>query len=150
MYLDRYLIPAKILPNGGNIRQLDVPAVTYYHIELAQHPVLFAEGAAAKSYLETGNRCAFENEAVTILQPDFAQTKRGAESCAPFVETGGVVGAVRQQILKRAFIITTDDADVQILYQNGEAIIASRAAIPGEIFADPRDRRLLGVKICGD
>jgi len=26
-------------------------------------------------------------------------------------------------------------------------IIASRSAIPGEIFADPRDRRRLGVKI---
>jgi hypothetical protein len=38
---------------------------------------------------------------------------------------------------------------VQIRFENGRAIIASRSAVPGEIDADPRDRRRLGVKIAG-
>jgi hypothetical protein len=147
MYLNGHLIPAKILLNGGNIRQLDVPQVTYYHIELAQHAVLFAEGAAAESYLETGNRHAFENEAVTMMHPDFAQTKREVESCAPFVESGAVVEAVRQQILDPANIQTNFELELDIQIREGAAHIISRSAIPGQLQADPRDQRRLGVKI---
>jgi hypothetical protein len=147
IYLDGHLIPAKILLNGETIRQLDVGDVTYYHIELARHAVLFAEGAAAESYLETGNRGAFENEAVMLLHPDFAQTKREAESCAPFVEAGPVVEAVRQRILDRANIQTTQAPELKIQIRDGDAHIISRAAIPGQLQADPRDQRRLGVKI---
>jgi hypothetical protein len=148
MYLDGHLIPAKALLNGFSIRQLNRKRVTYYHIELSQHAVLFAEGAPAESYLETGNRAAFENAGNTIrLHPSFAQTIRHTNGCAPFAESGPAVEAVRQRILDRAGIETTDDPAWHIRYKNGAAIIASRAAIPGEIFADPRDRRRLGVKI---
>jgi hypothetical protein len=135
-------------PNGFTIRQLNREMVTYYHIELPEHAVLFAEGAAAESYLETGNRAAFENggDALT-LHPDFAQTLREQRGCTPFAESGPAVETVRQRILDRAGIETTGDPDLRIRYQNGGAIIESRSAIPGEIFADPRDRRRLGVKI---
>jgi hypothetical protein len=36
---------------------------------------------------------------------------------------------------------------LKISYRKGSAIIESRAAVPGELTADPRDRRRLGVKI---
>jgi hypothetical protein len=148
IYLEGHLIPAKALINGFSIRQLNRRKVTYYHIELPEHAVLFAEGAAAESYLETGNRAAFENGAGSLtLHPDFAQSLREQRGCAPFAEAGPAVEAARQQILDRAGIETTFEADLRIRYENGGAIIASRSAIPGEIFADPRDRRRLGVKI---
>jgi hypothetical protein len=35
--------------------------VTYFHVELPRHDVVLAEGAAAESYLDTGNRSAFAN-----------------------------------------------------------------------------------------
>jgi hypothetical protein len=148
MYLDRHLIPAKTLINGYSIRPLDCSHVTYYHIELAQHAVMFAEGAAAESYLETGNRAAFENGGAAVnLHPDFAQLLRDKKGCAPFADAGPVVEAVRQRILDLAVIATTSDPALKIVYRNGSAIIESRAAVPGELTADPRDRRRLGVKI---
>jgi len=148
LYLDRHLIPAKALTNGFTIRQLDCATVTYYHIELLDHDVLFAEGAPAESYLETGNRGAFEDGGESLtLHPDFAQGVREQHGYAPFAESGKIVEAVRQRILDRAGIETTADPGVQLHFEHGEVIIASRSAIPGEIFADPRDRRRLGVKI---
>jgi T5SS/PEP-CTERM-associated repeat protein len=148
LYLEGHLIPAKALTNGFTIRQLNRETVTYYHIELPEHAVLFAEGAGAESYLETGNRAAFENGGTTLtLHPDFAQKIREQRGCAPFADSGKAVEAVRQRILDRAGIETASAPDLQICYENGTAIIASRSTIPGEIFADPRDRRRLGVKI---
>jgi hypothetical protein len=148
LFLDGLLIPAKALINGASITQLNRKSVTYYHIELATHGILLAEGTPAESYLESGNRGAFENggPAVTLL-PDFAQTAREAKGCAPFAESGGRVEAIRARILARAGAATTQDAGLEIRFQNGAAIIFSRRAIPAEVTPDPRDRRVLGVKI---
>lgn len=148
MCLGDHLIPAKALTNGASIRQIDCDSVTYYHIELASHAVIFAEGAAAESYLDTGNRSAFENaEAAIILPPNFAQTQRVALGCLPFAEFGRVVEVARRRLLNLANIKTTQDPATEIRYEGGGATIASRQAVPGEINADPRDRRMLGIKI---
>jgi hypothetical protein len=148
MFLDGLLVPAKALINGANITQLTRKTVTYYHIELAAHGVLLAEGAAAESYLETGNRGAFENGGAALtLHPDFAQALRETKGCAPFAESGPVVEAIRARILARAGTETTTDSGANIRFENGAAIITSRRAIPAEVTPDPRDRRVLGVKI---
>jgi hypothetical protein len=149
LFIDGLLIPAKTLLNGANITQeQNLKTVTYYHIELEQHAILLAEGTSAESYLETGNRNAFENAGPALtLHPDFAQTMREIQSCAPLAESGPVVEAVRARILERAGIETTREAAVTIEFANHHAIIQSRSEIPGYITADPRDRRNLGVKI---
>ena len=104
LFVDGVLIPAKALLNGRNVRQLNRLTVTYFHVELASHGVLFADGMAAESYLETGNRGAFENgTAALTLHPDFAQTMREARSCAPFTETGPIVEAVALRLLERHY-----------------------------------------------
>jgi lysophospholipase L1-like esterase len=149
LYLDGHLIPAKALLNGFTIRRSAQPSVTYYHIEVSRHAAVFAEGVAAETYLETGNRGAFENTGAIALHPAAAQALREETGFAPFAEAGPVVEAVRQRILDRAEIETDGDPDTSILYSNGSAVIASRSAVPGEIFADPRDRRRLGVKLAG-
>jgi hypothetical protein len=148
LFLDGLLIPAKALINGASITQLARKTVTYYHIELAAHGVLLAEAAPAESYLETGNRGAFENGGPAVtLHPDFAQSDREAKGCAPFAESGPAVEAIRARILARAGAGTTDDAGLEIHFENGNAIIYSRNAVPAEVTPDPRDRRTLGVKI---
>jgi lysophospholipase L1-like esterase len=148
LYLEGHLIPAKVLVNGVSIRQVARNQITYYHVELAEHDVLLAQGAPAESYLDTGNRCAFENAGkVTVLHPDFAKSLREERGCAPLAEAGPVVEAVRQRILNRIKIDITEDPDLRITYRDGGAIVTSRSAVPGEISADPRDRRRLGVKI---
>ncbi|MCW8306871.1 Hint domain-containing protein [Acidiphilium sp. PA] len=148
IFLNGHLIPAKILLNGHSIRQLAHRSVTYYHVELAHHAVLLAEGCPAESYLETGNRGAFVNgETTLILHPDFAQRKRETQGCAPFAEFGTIVEAVRAEILARLSLRTTEDPELRIKFKDGDAVVESRSTIPGHIAPDPRDRRLLGVKI---
>lgn len=152
LFLDGHLIPAKALLNGTTIRQRSEPSITYYHVELPAHAVLLAEGAPVESYLETGNRTAFENSGVAVqLHPQFSpaqeQAQREANGCAPFAETGAVVEAVRARLLALAAIPTTDEPILKITYARGAAMITSRTAIPGYISANPADRRRLGVKI---
>ncbi|MDE2199905.1 MAG: Hint domain-containing protein, partial [Rhodospirillales bacterium] len=55
------LVPIGRLVNGATIRRDETgPTVTYVHVELARHDLLLAEGLPAESYLDTGNRDAFE------------------------------------------------------------------------------------------
>ena len=153
LFLDGHLIPAKALLNGSSIRQIERAILTYYHIELAAHGVVLAEGLPAESYLDTGNRTAFENAGIAVsLHPDFAtpdpQDVRLQKSCAPLVESGPVVEQVRARILARSVIASTDNPELHILIlANGDAVIRSRAAIPALRSTDPRDRRRLGVKV---
>jgi hypothetical protein len=55
------LIPIRYLVNGATVCQERRDQVTYFHVELAMHDVLLAEGLPAESYLDTGNRAAFAN-----------------------------------------------------------------------------------------
>ena len=102
------LIPVRLLLNGATIRQEDeCPSVTYFHVELDSHDILLAEGLAAESYLDTGNRGMFENAGLPLtLHPDFAahndQARREAESCAPFIADPGRVEPVWQALAGRA------------------------------------------------
>ncbi len=147
LYLGGHLIPAKVLINEASIAQLDVDEITYYHIELADHAVVLAENAPAESYLDTGDRHGFADGPTVTLHPEFGQARREAEGCAPFAVDGAVVEQQRAAILARAAIATTDDPDLRLDETADGIVIRSRTAIPGHISADPRDRRVLGVKI---
>jgi hypothetical protein len=57
--LDGILVPVRHLINGSTVVQEPVDEVTYYHVELAAHDVILAEGLPCESYLDTGNRAAF-------------------------------------------------------------------------------------------
>lgn len=148
LYLEKILVPAKALINGHSIVQINVPEITYYHIELAAHGAVFAEGVAAETYLDTGNRHCFDGIGnVVLLHPDFAQARREGESFAPFAEAGPAVEKIRQALLDRAAIATTSEPDVRIVHTPQGARLISRWFVPGQLFADPRDKRRLGVKI---
>jgi hypothetical protein len=149
LYLNGTLIPAKSLLNGSTIRQEPRRTITYFHIELPHHAVLYAEGTPAESYLETGNRNAFSNGGgARTLHPDFAQTLREQTSCAPFAESGPIVEQTRAQILARTHQPLTNNPALTLQPNpDGSVIISSRSAIPGYLSPDPRDQRTLGVKI---
>ena len=102
------LLPARLLVNGATIRQeCDCQSVTYYHVELDSHDLLLAEGAAAESYLDTGNRTVFENAGQPLtLYPDFGpandRPRREIASCAPVVTDEAGVHPVWQSLAARA------------------------------------------------
>jgi hypothetical protein len=60
VHVDGVLIPARYLVNGSTVVQEPLATVEYWHLELPAHDVLVAEGLTAESYLDTGNRSAFE------------------------------------------------------------------------------------------
>ncbi|TXM64598.1 Hint domain-containing protein [Methylobacterium sp. WL120] len=107
--LGEVLIPASVLVNGSTIVQEDVDSVTYWHVELDSHDLLIAEGQAAESYLEMGNRGFFarstDDATVTDLaaKPDGdAGTRTHADFCRPFHDSGALVAFARQRIEARA------------------------------------------------
>ena len=60
VFVDGALVPVRLLINGMTIVE-EVPAdIDYWHVELAAHDVIVAEGLAAESFLDTGNRAALE------------------------------------------------------------------------------------------
>ena len=103
LYLDGVLVPAKALINRANIRQDHAARrVTYYHLELPRHGVIFAEAAPVESFLDTGHRGVFDNtDEPVIALPDAMQARREAESCAPLCTSGPVLEAIRQRIASR-------------------------------------------------
>jgi glycosyltransferase involved in cell wall biosynthesis len=62
MFIDDVLVPAEMLVNGVSIRQLeDVDSVEYFHLELASHDVIFADGAASETFVDCDSRAMFHN-----------------------------------------------------------------------------------------
>lgn len=112
VFVNDVLIPIKHLVNGISIEQVPLDEVTYYHVELPQHEVLLADGLPVESYLDTGDRFKFENDAGPIaLYPDFSTRSPGigalweAHGCAPLIITGATVDSARDRINRRAVML---------------------------------------------
>ncbi len=165
LYIDSVLIPVEFLVNHRSILWDDRPQeVEIYHVELATHDVLIADGAPAESYRDDGNRWLFQNTNVSWCQPPQAP-------CAPVLTGGAVVEAVWRRLLGRAGPIKevplTAEADLHLLVdgkridaieRRGETYvfrliakprgvrIRSRATVPQELGL-ARDPRALGVAV---
>jgi autotransporter passenger strand-loop-strand repeat protein len=102
MYLDSVLIPAAALVNGTSIVQLEtVDRVDYFHLELESHDIILAEGAPSESFVDDGSRLMFHNAAeYRALYPQAARVP--ARYCAPRVEEGETLEAVRRRVAARA------------------------------------------------
>ena len=102
MFVDGILIPVRYLLNDATVRQVDFAMVTYWHVELDQHDVILAEGLPCESFLDTGNRAAFENGGtVSQIHPDFAQRLWDADACAPIVVAGPQIDQMRDRLHER-------------------------------------------------
>jgi hypothetical protein len=99
VYVDRVLIPIRLLVNDQTVRQELTERISYYSIELAQHDVLLANGMPAESHFVTDDRVRFSNGGEVIaLYPDFSSRAWGIRSCAPVVQTGPILTAVRKRL----------------------------------------------------
>ena len=71
--------------------------MTYFHLELAQHDVILADGLPAETYLDTGPDAVFHGHGSPIsLYPDLASRLWDAKACAPLLVTGPVIDSLRQ------------------------------------------------------
>ncbi len=164
-YLDGVLIPVEYLVNHRSIIWDDrAQEVELYHIELARHDVLLANGAPAESYRDDGNRWLFHNANTGWDSP-------AQPACAAVLTGGHIVDAVWRRLLDRAGprpgLVLTEDPDLHLLVdgerrepvaRHGAACIfslqgrpnnvriASRAGSPAELGV-ARDPRVLGVAV---
>ncbi len=171
IYADGVLIPVRYLLNGVTVVQEPVSNITYWHVELPAHDVLLAHGLPIESYLETGNRGAFENGGAPLaLHPDFAMTVWKEHGCAELVRDGAALEAVRSWLLDRAAALgyaTTRDPDVRVIANRrilrpvvqsniyrfhipaaacGVRLL-SRSTVPAQSRDDSTDARRLGVAV---
>ncbi len=103
LFFGGVFVPAKALVNWNNIYQDQRrDSVTYYHLELPRHGVIFAESAPTESYLDTGGRGAFDNDDSPIIDhPARMQHRRDTEAFAPFCYAGPQLDAIRARIAAR-------------------------------------------------
>ncbi|HTW72729.1 MAG TPA: Hint domain-containing protein, partial [Acetobacteraceae bacterium] len=102
IYLDDVLVPASALVNGSSIVQAEaVDQVEYFHIELETHDIILAEGAASETFVDDDSRGMFHNASeFRLLYPDAPRIP--ARFCAPRVEDGELLEAIRQRLVARA------------------------------------------------
>jgi hypothetical protein len=165
LLLDGALIPVEELINHRSILWDDrAQEVSIYHVELATHDVLVANGAPAESYRDDGNRWLFRN----------ANSGWGLAAqapCAPLLTGGALVDAVWRRLCDRAGprpgVPLTQDAGLHLMVDGKrcDAIerrdgmyafrlpvrprqvrLVSRAAVPQEL-GTARDPRMLGVAL---
>lgn len=181
VFVQGALIPVRYLLNGASVAQIDADRVEYrhveyrhveyWHVELPRHAVLFAEGLACESYLDTGNRAAFA-EAGTVIEahPDFARRVWTRDACAPLVTGGAALRAARVRLLARLlplgyritadpeFFFTCDGAPVEATARDStfgvtlpagarRLVLHSRMSRPQELDPDSDDARPLGVAL---
>jgi hypothetical protein len=93
-------VSIRTLENGATIAQTPVDEIVYRHVELDAHSVIFANGLPAESFLDCGNRRAFDG-AVTSLRPQFAPARRDG-FCLPVLSDGAAVAEARRRLRLRA------------------------------------------------
>src|SRR5690606_22899703 len=135
MFFDGKLIPAMLLVNGKTITQdFSRQSFEYFHVELDRFDILLAEGAAAESYVDTGNRSMFQNADSVAMNPDFGPAEgRPAIDGIEVLSSGPAVEAVRKRLLKRAEAMTRSvrvaDPDLRVAV-NGQEV---RAETEGQL-----------------
>jgi hypothetical protein len=165
LLIDDVLIPVEYLVNHRTILWDDrAQEVSLYHVELATHDVLLANGAPAESYRDDGNRWLFANA-------NSAWDQAPQVPCAPVLTGGAIVDAAWRRLLDRAGprpgVPLTDEPDLHLVVdgqrvdaarrrdgthlflirnRQGAVRVVSRAGIPQELGL-ARDSRMLGVAL---
>jgi len=134
LFIEGKFIPARMLVNGGSIIiDRTISAYSYFHVELAAHAVILAEGLATESYLDTGNRGNFANAPVPSLQPDLAGQPTHAawqsDAAAPLAVDRASVEPVWEMLRQRAALMgllvaksemaLTNDPDLHLVTESG-------------------------------
>ena len=121
LLVDGALIPVEFLVNDRTIAWDDTARVVeFYHLELARHDVLLADGAAAESYREDGNRQLFHNaDAPLHARPDMP-------AYAPVLTSGPEVDRAWARLLARA-----GDGAVELTHESDLHLVADGVRVDG-------------------
>jgi hypothetical protein len=136
MFLDGVLIPAHHLMNGVSILKVEgMEEVEYFHLEFDRHVVIFAEDAAAESFVDDDSRMLFHNADEYCRLYTDEPRGRFTEFCAPRVEAGAALEALHRTLATRAARLLPDGTATEALARQGHLDRATRMAIEGWAFA---------------
>ena len=101
LYVGGFLVPAAHLVNGRSVLIVQCDhALCYLHLELASHEIIFAEGAAAETFVDDESVDMFDN-ADQYRALFSAKAPQAAHFYAPRVEDGKELESVRRLIEAR-------------------------------------------------
>jgi collagen type I alpha len=125
LFIDGVLIPVRLLVNDVSIvRASNFDFIAYWHIELAQHGIVLAEGAAAESYLEWGdNRSSFTG---TVGAPRHGRSAPAAR----YALGGDVVAAAHRRLLVRAEALHFSKAIDPTQQRGSDRILSPSVKLP--------------------
>lgn len=174
VYADGVLIPVRYLENGSTVARMPCDNVTYFHVELGRHNVLVAQGLAAESYLDTGNRGDFADQGhgapYLVARQNAALVVWQRRACAKLHTTGPAVDRVRTRLATRAAAlghaqVIGRNADLHadglecrgrpdrealhftLSRPSGNARLVSPAFVPAIVVPGLEDQRCLGVPV---
>jgi hypothetical protein len=99
------LIPAWRLVNGVSIIQISrVEQVSYYHIELDCHNIIFAENCPTESFLNEDCRGRFQNSASFLSLYPGPEARQ--KPCLPRLDSGLYLHIIQSRLNQRAGIIS--------------------------------------------
>jgi hypothetical protein len=150
--IEDVLVPVGLLVNGRSIvQERGGDRITYVHVALPAHAVLLAEGAPAESYLDLGHRRTFEEEAGAMDPHTRFASPVAAAGCAPRIEDGPLLEAVRARLSARATEIIameeTTDSDLHLL-ADGRVIRAAPDGLRFDLPAGTREVRIVSRACC--
>ncbi|GBR01036.1 Hint domain-containing protein [Asaia lannensis] len=153
VFIDGRFIPVRMLVNGENIvYDRTLTEYRYYHLETAEHAVIYANGAETESYLDTGNRIAFSSSsgATPIKTP-----RDWSRSAAPLCVDRAFVEPVFKACKARAIAsmpscdgvpFITDDWDIKLVTED-QSILWPRRIFPDRVvFSLPPDIQVLRLR----
>jgi hypothetical protein len=102
LYLDGLLFPVERIVNGRTILRCECPdEIECFHVELESHDVIFAEGGPPETFVDCDDRQIFHNACeFALLYP--GEAPRRWTFCAPRIEAGRELAAMRRRLLARA------------------------------------------------
>lgn len=99
VFVGGVLVPIAALADGAGIAPVRMEEIVYVHVELDRHDVILAEGLPVESFLENGNRQAFD----AAFPEDMAAQEQ--VPCAPIVRQGAIVEDIRRGLALRVFAV---------------------------------------------
>lgn len=128
-----------MLVNGLTIYyDYSITSYEYYHIETQDHAVIIADGARTESYLDTGNRHAFNHDQ-KVIETSFQSAKNWTiDAAALLVVARDVVEPLYNKLNKRAQRLKVDykgrsvqlvnDSDLHLVTDQGQVIRNKRVS----------------------
>ena len=99
LFLDGVLVPVKHPVNGRSVAHAPGGCQTYWHVELAMHDVVLAEGLAVETFLDVvGQHAGFDDARRVLVHPGHAAREWDARGCARLVVNGPAIAAVHRRL----------------------------------------------------